>query len=760
MCFSENGWSAANVWALEHSIIAPLNKPPPRPFPARDLLLLLALAASAMQARAQQPTPPKRVLVLMPFQLSRPASAIFLQSIEDALKSGYPARVDVIAENISAVPPEPQGYSDKVSEWLAYKYRGQHFDVIVSVIGPSVPHAISLRDQLWATAPILFVLQEEDRSQYPHLVGRSTRVMIALSNVDTVRSALQMLPSTQHLVFLEGSSEQDQGGNAEILGHIRQAFPHLDIVEVSGLSWEETKSRVQSLPEHSVILLGAFFFDRDHHQLTVPQQVEELTRIANAPILTDNDESMGKGELGGSVSSIRGAGLAAGQQLASLLKGADPDGMPVREVKNSYIVDWRQLQRWGIPGNRLPTEATILYKPATAWEQYSRYIIAFAIVLALLLALLAFLLIERQRRRKEEKLSSAMLESLPGLALLVNGEGAIVRSNETGAEVVEGATQGVATGREYRDYLFELMGNDDAVAISPVQQVISGSRTTATAEIPLRTGNRWIEIRAIRLPQGQSGSLIVHLDITQRKQAELERSESRAQIYHLNRVAAMGQLAASLAHELAQPLAAILSNAEAAQRFASCEKPDLDEIRDALNDIAQDDRRARGVIQGMRAMLKKESPMVEPVDLNFIAASVAQMVRNEATLRNMSIELSLRPAPLMVKGDPIALQQVLLNLASNGLDAMTNAESGRRLTIRTVGGANGTTGTVWVEDEGPGVSVEVREKLFQPFFTTKQTGLGMGLSICHSILDSLGGQIDVQNRDGKGASFSVTLPRA
>ena len=726
---------------------------------AAPALAFLAAMGWQPKCAAEGPAAPKRVLLLMPFQVSRPASALFLQGIEDSLKNDYSGSVDVVAENISAVPPEPEGYSEKISNWLAYKYGRQHFDVIVSVIGPSVPHAISLRDQIWPAVPILFVLQAEDRPQYPHLVGRSTRVMIALSSADTVRSALQMMPSTQHLVFLEGSSEQDRRSNAEILGNIRQAFPHLDIIEISGLSWEETKARVGSVPERSIVLLGTFFFDRDHRQLTGPQEVEELSRIVNAPILTDNDESMGKGELGGSVSSVRGAGLAAGQQLAALLKGADPDGMPVREVKNSYIVDWRQMQRWGIPESRLPGDAIIFYKPPTAWEQYSRYILAAATVIAVLLALVAFLLIERQRRRREEKLNSAMLESLPGLALLVSAGGVILRTNET-ATVVDARSQGARPGRQYSEYLRELTGKEDVAVASAIEQVISGSRAVATAEVAQSTGNRWMEIRAIRLPQKESGSLVVHLDISQRKQAELERSESRSQIYHLNRVAAMGQLAASLAHELAQPLAAILSNAEAAQRFASHENPDLGEIRDALNDIAQDDRRARGVIQGLRAMLKKDDLNVETVDLNQVATAVAQMVRNEATIRGMSLQVSLHHTPVMVKGDAIALQQVLLNLASNGLDAMSGNGGGGCLTIRTVGESNGSAATVWVDDEGPGVSNELRETLFQPFFTTKSTGLGMGLSICRTILDSLGGQIEVMNRNGKGASFAVTLPRA
>ena len=134
--------------------------------------------------------------------------------------------------------------------------------------------------------------------------------------------------------------------------------------------------------------------------------------------------------------------------MAELLKGADADGMPVRKVPNSFIVDWRQLQRWGIPESRLPADATILYRPPSAWQQYRRYIIAFTVVLAVLLALVTFLLVERQRRRKEEELNSAMLESLPGSWRFPgNRQGEILRTNQLRHEDVAAAKADVQTLR-------------------------------------------------------------------------------------------------------------------------------------------------------------------------------------------------------------------------------------------------------------------------------------------------------------------------
>jgi signal transduction histidine kinase len=685
-----------------------------------------------------------------------------LTGIADGLKAEYQGSVQVVAETVGPVPPEPEGFSTKIVDWLAYKYGRQTFDVVVALNSPAVPAAESIRDRLWPDAPLLLVLQEEDRSQFPQFVRRSARVVVGLSNTETLRSALQMLPSTQHLAFLEGASVADRRENAEILATIRRNHPKLDIIEIAGLSWEDTKARVRSLPDHSIVLVGSFFFDKNGRQLISTQQVEELLVTANAPIFTDNDVNIGKGAVGGSVLSIRPAGVVTGIQVAKLLSGVDPGNLPDANVGNSFIADWRMLKRWGISERTLPADATILYRPPSAWEQYKQYILGAIVLILLLLGLVLFLLVERGRRKKEEELNSAMLDSLPGLAVLVDTDGRILRTNRTNARPEHldlASASELEPGTQYLRYLRRLTRDTDRAGAA-IEQVIAGRCSSADAELKESHGNRWIEVQATQLPQVRSGTLIVHFDITPRKQAELERNQSQAEIYHLNRVAAMGQLSASLAHELAQPLSAIMSNAEAAQRFANRPIPDMLEIREALDDIKRDDSRARAVIQNMRAMLKKEHIVIAPIDLNEVAGSVMQMIWNEAALRGVTFELALSSTPVIVSGDRIALQQVVLNLASNGLDAMMNVAGQRCLTICTTIQPEAKLGTLWVQDSGPGIPVETRDKLFEPFFTTKKTGLGMGLSICRSILESLNGNISVKEHSGQGAAFFLELPLA
>jgi C4-dicarboxylate-specific signal transduction histidine kinase len=449
--------------------------------------------------------------------------------------------------------------------------------------------------------------------------------------------------------------------------------------------------------------------------------------------------------------------------LARLLNGADPDSLPTINVRNSFIVDWRQLKRWDISRETLPADATILYQEPTAWERYRRPILTFLLVLFILIALITFLLLERERRKKEEELSSAMLESLPGLALLVTKRGEILRSNQKDSRTsygIELPALKVEPRLRYEDYLRKLVGADaDLVQAHAIQDVISAQLGTAVVELPLREQDKWTEIRAIQLPGAKGGSLIVHLDITQRKSAELEQNNSREEIYHLNRVASLGHLAGSLAHELSQPLAAILSNAQAARRFMDRPDPDLQEVREALEDITRDDQRARAIIQEMRSMLKKESITRQAVDLNAIVRSLFQILKSEAQQKGVRMELLLVQGELMVMGDWGPLQQVLLNLMKNGMDAMQQIPVAQRcLTVKTELALGTQTAVISVVDNGPGISEKIKAKLFEPFVTTKEDGLGMGLSICQSIVNSLGGQIALKDASLAGSTFRVELP--
>ena len=223
---------------------------------------------------------------------------------------------------------------------------------------------------------------------------------------------------------------------------------------------------------------------------------------------------------------------------------------------------------------------------------------------------------------------------------------------------------------------------------------------------------------------GYIGSCV---DVTERKRAESDRLKMLEEVAHLNRVASMGQMAASLAHELAQPLAAILSNAQAAARFASRPEPDLGEIQGALADITEDDERARSFLQNMRSMFQKQTITRTQFDLNKVIYNVSRLVRNDAILKGIQLRIDLSPDPISVAGDAIVLQQVILNLASNGMDALQLAPSGQKvLTLSTLVRPESDFGTVLVEDNGCGVSDEDRHQTIYAIFYDQEGRIGNG----------------------------------
>jgi two-component system, LuxR family, sensor kinase FixL len=252
----------------------------------------------------------------------------------------------------------------------------------------------------------------------------------------------------------------------------------------------------------------------------------------------------------------------------------------------------------------------------------------------------------------------------------------------------------------------------------------------------------------------------VSIDITDRKQAELESQQQRAELAHLSRVTMLGELSASLAHELNQPLAAILSNAEAAQRFLARETVDLDEVRAILKDIIQDDNRAGEVIRRLRLLLKKGEPQRQELDLNETIQDVLKLVNSDLLNHRVSVHTELEASLPAVGADRVQMQQVLLNLIMNGCDAMTDTEvTDRDLTLRSESTLDNAV-HVSVVDHGCGIPPAHIEKVFAPFFTTKVTGMGLGLAVCRTIISAHGGRLWASsNAAGPGVTFHFALPQ-
>lgn len=365
-----------------------------------------------------------------------------------------------------------------------------------------------------------------------------------------------------------------------------------------------------------------------------------------------------------------------------------------------------------------------------------------------------------ERRTAENRLRLA-LESLPVATVLVGSEGGIEMANGE-AERLFGYAAKELLGRPVeilvppgarrglRGLRAEYLEKPDARAAAPGLEM-TGLRKDG-GEVPVEVRLRPIRIGARTL------ALTSVLDLSERQRLEGEMLRLRAEAAHFGRLASAGELSAAIAHELNQPLTGILTNAEAAQRFLDSGGLSAADLAEVLADIAADGRRAGEVIRRLRTLLSKGPIELRPLDVNETVEQVVRLVSADVRLRGSALDLELATGLPQVQGDRIHLQQVVLNLILNGIDAMAGSPpERRRLLLRTSRGA-GRAVELEVRDAGTGIPPETMPRLFEPFFTTKKEGMGMGLSIVRSIVQSHGGTIEAAANPSGGATFTVRLP--
>jgi C4-dicarboxylate-specific signal transduction histidine kinase len=234
--------------------------------------------------------------------------------------------------------------------------------------------------------------------------------------------------------------------------------------------------------------------------------------------------------------------------------------------------------------------------------------------------------------------------------------------------------------------------------------------------------------------------------------------EAQTELAYVNRVATMGQLAASIAHEINQPIAAIVTNAQAGLRFLKREPLDLEEVWHAMDQIAFDGKRAGDVIDRIRSLIKKVPPRQDAVEINELIRDVLTLARGELAKHSVAVQTQLSNDLPLIEGDRVQLQQVFLNLVMNAVEAMSGTSERPRDLLISTGREGPSDVFVAVQDSGPGLNPEGLERLFDAFYTTKRDGLGMGLAICRSIIEAHGGRVWASPRAGAGAQFQLTLP--
>jgi PAS domain S-box-containing protein len=395
-------------------------------------------------------------------------------------------------------------------------------------------------------------------------------------------------------------------------------------------------------------------------------------------------------------------------------------------------------------------------------EDNARSLQLFLIAIGVPMLLLAAVIEERRQTEEalqaSEQRSDNIFRSSPDpIAIIRRLDGALIDVNDRW-EAMFGFSRAEAVGRTMQDLqLYADEGTHDIVTRLASD---SGRLRDLSTDVRDRHGGMHTTLLTAEVADVGNESCVIAMfrDVTEQRRAEREAFEQRQELAHLSRVATIGELSGALAHELNQPLTAILGNAQAAQASLAGDRFDVVELREILQDIVQQDVRAGEVIRRLRQLLKRGEAQFQSLDVVQLVREVLELAHSDLVARNIKVDVRLSPGLPAVRGDRIELQQVLLNLIVNACESMSAADepATRTLTIRGQAAA-GNGVQLSIIDQGPTISPEHMARMFEPFFTTKRHGLGLGLSICKRIVTAHGGRIWATANRGRGAAVHVVL---
>lgn len=728
------------------------------------LLLVLAFPWLAPAARSQRK--PARILFLHAFNYTFPATAAISEAARIRFSERAPHKIEIDAEFLDLARSSDPAHEDRMASFLRDKYARSPPDVIVTLGSLALPFIIKHRATIAPTVPVVFT----SISSATYAISRPppdvTGIITEFNLEKTLALAKALQPNSGRVVMIAGSAEVDRRWQTQAQATM-QVHAELEATYLFGLPYDTLVAELGRVPADAIVIVLTVFADGTGKSFVPAEVASALVALSPAPVYSPYDTYLGNGTVGGFIETFESVGIAAADLALEIIAGADPAALPPRtNPGQSYRVDARAMQRWNLREGNLPADAVVLFKQPTIWDQHHNLVLAALGTSALQMAVAGALLLQMRRRQRAESLLKESEERMTFTAASVNL--ALWQFNrETNALwATEHARALFGLGEDTplsRDALLAAINPEDRAGAMNSLTKAANSDQSAVADVRvMRDGEpRWIRIRA-RFhpapgvdPKQLSG---IFIDVTDQKMAEIETALQRQEVAHLMRVSVLGELSGAIAHEINQPLTAIQSNAETGLDLLAAASPDLAELRDVLQDIVDDNRRASNVIQRLRNLLKKGETTAVPVDVNELVTSTLALLHNELVSRRISVNLELAGGLPGTVADPVQLQQVLLNLLVNAMDAMASTPTPERnIAVSTL-----CTPTrmieVRVKDCGPGIQPEAASHVFEPFYTTKPNGLGLGLAICSTVVEAYGGEVELANDEAGGAVASLLLP--
>jgi signal transduction histidine kinase len=599
--------------------------------------LLVAFGVPAIAAGKH-----KSVLVLYANSRLLPANIDADRGLRETIENSDP-RAELNAEFLDYPHFDGQAYYHTVITFLREKYAQRPPDVIVVAGEEALDFFLRNRAELFPHTPVVHMgVAQSFLGLMPPLPSDVVGVPVEYDFSGTIEQALRWHPKAQRLVIVTGTGATDREWESRLRGEVSRFKDRATIEFLAGLPTGAVLTRLGQLGEEAIVFTPGYFEDGEGRSFVPREAAGIMAAAATAPVYGPFNTFIGVGVVGGRMPSYEAIGRQAGDIVNRLLDGATLASLHLPTIMPATLnVDWRQLHRWGINENELPTDAIVHFKEPTLLEAYPRQTIIGAAMILLLTALTTGLLIERHRR---------------------------------------------------------------------------------------------------------------HL-------AEQTEAKHRADLAHASRLATVGELTGSIAHEISQPLGAIMSNAAAADLILESGADRREELRAILTDIRRDNLRASEVIRRLRNLLAKHEVDRQPFEVDRALNDVATMLRVEGKRRRVALNVRLASTRNIVLGDQIQIQQVFINLIINAMDAVSDVPEDRRTITVSLEEIENVI-CIGVRDRGHGIAPEHQRKLFDSFFSTKRGGLGLGLSIARTIVNAHGGRIWAENDPAGATIFHLELPVA
>jgi PAS domain S-box-containing protein len=726
-------------------------------------LLVLALQACASDAEAQT-LPSRTVLTIQWSSEDFPSTPAIDAAIRDAVTSSD-TPVDYFTEYLESDRFPVEEASSALSNYIRAKYAGRTIDVVVAISDAALDFALRYRAALFPNAPVVAstatTLDQRVRAEGAGATG----VIGGVAYDRTLEMALRLQPSTRRVFVIAYAPSINL---AETVRSELQPFAsRVKLTYFDDASVDRLLAAVRVVPRDGVILLVRH--SQDQGRILFPSDVARLVSEASpVPVYGVSDSYIGTGVVGGVVTSREQIGRRLGEMTLQILGGTRAQDIPMEPVPLRPTLDWRELTRWAIDPAVLSADAEFRFRQPTPWERYRGYIVGAVGLIALQTLLIGGLLVQRRRRQRAE---AALRESEAHFRIMADTAPVMVwRSgvdkkfdffnqpwlSYTGRTLEQELGDGWAEGVHPDDLAFCLETYTSAFnAREPFRMEYRLRRFDGEYRVVLDSGvPRW-ETGGIFA--GYIGSCI---DISDRKQAERTLQETHAELSRVSRLTALGEFAASIAHEVRQPLTAIIINARICLRWLTAPEPDLEEVKAGLLDVVTAGQRAEEVIKRNRELFRHHKVEASPVDINAVIGEAAALVAARLRDNEITLVTSLAEGLPAVIGDRIELQQVLLNLIANSIDAMERVPP----ELRRIDVSSETTGDQFVQvtvtDRGTGLEGVDVDRMFMLSYTTKDAGTGVGLSVSRSIVEAHGGKLWAEQHPGHGATFRFTIPHS